>query len=272
MTIFVNEFILNTIRDLPNTETEEPYRYVYTVLHKLNAGLDTAAFLVREIEASYQFTDSVFIILRSLLSDSIMYYHIINKSKGNVDEIKRLIQSLYFDHFEHMLKDPAFISRLSGISNKEAEAQLNQVKMGHPEFYNANGTAKVESLKASVRSALNFALVNPIEPIIRTSMQAQFHYYDIFSKYEHFGYLTYDLTHRQYDEKKIPNVVSDITTSITSLMPTYLSAIGFWPGLKRQFEPLFLDHYSRLSALSPRRTGASDQKPEKPDDESHTGN
>jgi hypothetical protein len=246
MTCFVNESILGTIRNLPNTEKSEPYKFTYTVLNKLNAGLNTCALLIKNVESSYHFADSIMVILRSLISDTVMFYHILNKSKGDDAEMASLIKSLYFDHLDYTLKDPEFISLIMRISKPEAEVELLQRKRWYLEYYNNDGSPSVASWKTTVKGAVKFALTNPVNPNVRDLMRSLFHYYDIFSKYEHFGFLTFELTHRQYREERIKEVVFQIRDSINCLTSTIECAIGLWPDIQARHRDTFLEHVRRM--------------------------
>jgi hypothetical protein len=244
-TSLVQTEMLQDIRNQGNLR-EEPYLYHYTVLHKLNSGLDACAFLMKELDKRRHFADSIFLTLRALISDNIMFYHILNKSGGDKEKMKPLIKSLYYDHFDYSFKDPTLLAATRGVTVSEMEAEIHDMKMDNPDYFNPDGTPCVAAWKTTVRGALKFALSNPIDPELRQCMQAQFGYYELLSKYEHFGFLTFNLTHRHERPEELQKVPYQIMDAILSLTPTCYHVIGLWPGIKRRYIQSILDHNAEL--------------------------
>jgi hypothetical protein len=245
-TDLVQTKVLRDIRHQQNTLGTEPYQYYYTVLHKLNSGLDACAFLMQGLEKRRHFSDSVFLAIRALISDTMIFYHIVNKSGGDKEKMKPLIKSLYYDHFEYAFKEPALVAAARGVTVPEVEAEIHDLKMDNPDYFNPDGTSCIAPWKTTVRGALKFALSNPIDADLRQCMQAQFGYYELLSKYEHFGFLTFNLTHRHERAEELKKVPFQIMDSILSLIPTCHHVIALWPDVKRRYVQSIMDHIGEL--------------------------
>src|SRR5687767_672108 len=101
LTYFVNTSIIGDIIDKPETENEEPFRLFYTILLKSNNGLDTCSLLLANYSDRPHHVDSLIVILRSLISDCVIFRYLLTKSEHDNEKLKANIKSLYFDHIQH---------------------------------------------------------------------------------------------------------------------------------------------------------------------------
>lgn len=255
-TALVHAQVLPEIKALQHTLRDEPYVYNYTVLHKLNSALGACAFLMKEVGTRRHFSDSIFLILRASISDSLMFCHILNKSDGNHEKMNALIKSLYFDHYDYAFKDPELVSAVRGVTLAEVEAEILELKTDNPEFFDGGGKPRVPSWKTSVRTTLKFAVSNDVDPNLRQFMKNMFGYYELFSKYEHFGFMTFSLTHRHERTEELEKVPFQIMDSIINLIiPTYGHAIALWPDVKQRYQQSFVDHINGLVGILEEKPG-----------------
>jgi hypothetical protein len=199
---------------------EEPKKFLYTLLFKINNGLCTASLLIINIRGSGYVTDSIFILLRTLLSDVLTLHYLLFKSKGSDDEFKLLIDSLYFDHINFTINTslPAFV-KLYKEDQTTLKTKVEELKVAKKEFFDSNG--KPKSHLKSLTSI--YGMIKEIGS--QTSKITQLDYftigaehYDIFSKYEHLGDLTFHMIHRTFDATREQEVLTNIYHAVNVIL------------------------------------------------------
>jgi len=75
ITYFVNTEITLDVIDLDKSGklNEEPLKFLYTILLKINNGLDTCSILFLNFLDKPHFVDSLIVICRSLIADSAIF-------------------------------------------------------------------------------------------------------------------------------------------------------------------------------------------------------
>lgn len=82
----------------------EPHKYLYTVLFKTNNALDTSNILTNNVIEKPTTTDSLFLILRTAISDLVIYDYLLRISKSD-EEFKINIHRMYCDHIEKTITE-----------------------------------------------------------------------------------------------------------------------------------------------------------------------
>src|SRR5258706_7216336 len=100
LTYFINTSIIQEILSKPETAKVEPYKFLYTVLLKSNNTLDTCSLLLANFSEKPHFVDSLIILLRSVISDSVIVWYLIVKSEGDDQKFNENIRALYYDHIQ----------------------------------------------------------------------------------------------------------------------------------------------------------------------------
>ena len=83
---------------------EEPKLFLYTVLYKLNNGLKSSRHFLNFSQETLPEMDSLFLILRTLISDSLMTVYVIKKDYSDNESIANNIRRLYTDHLKYGLQ------------------------------------------------------------------------------------------------------------------------------------------------------------------------
>lgn len=210
--------------------SKEPYKYLYTILFKTNNALETANILTCNIVNKPNTTDSIFLILRTILSDLIIYYCLVSKS-ANDEDFEKNIHSLYFDHISYTVKEMKNFNRSAYKQSEEKNNEdILKFKANYPHyFFNEDGTDKVEKpAKWNVSFLVKKHLTeqhqdNNLDILIRAKKL-----YDKFSKYEHFGILTQNLIHRSFEDKQLSNVFEDIFWANKIILFFIDDILRFW--------------------------------------------
>lgn len=235
-----NNFINNIYINPKLTEVE---KYYYTLLFKTNNTLDTANILFYNIINKPNISDSICIILRATLSDLITYEYLNFISKDE-NELETNINRLYFDHVERTIKNVTNIFKPAyKKTEKEIQEKINSLKIKKSKYFDSLGNPLYKSLNFGVISGVNYILSNKKKDQNVSRVTIAFNYFDIFSKYEHLGDLTFSLIHRQFDEEKLRGLLIEIQNSITIILD-YLKEIIL------KFETIESDSYHSFLVLT----------------------
>jgi hypothetical protein len=226
----------NVISKIWNDDSinKEPHKYLYTVLFKTNNALDTSNILTLNIIDKPTTTDSLFLILRTAISDLVIYEYLLRISKSDED-FENNIHRMYYDHIENTIKE---MRKFYGNAYKESESKINEkideLKSMNPNYFKEDGQPKFIPLKLSVSSMARKIISNKAENENLEYLITAKELYDRFSKYEHFGILTLDLIHRQFKEERLIEVFQDIFWANKVILFYVDNIIGIW--LKKEDE------------------------------------
>lgn len=247
LTYFVNKELVSEITARPETEFKEPYRFFYTILVKSNGCLDTCSLLLCNYYSRPHHADSLAIILRSLITDCVIYRYLLDQSRHNESDLVDNISSIYFNHVDFTVKGiKGFYKNIYDWSDKEVSDAIYKIKSSRPNYYDSDGRIKVKQLSTSVRYILK-DMASSRQPGDKEDLQTLYHHYDILSKYEHPGEFSFQLVHRQYLEKTREAFLSEMIDAINNaIIPTVISVIGLWPDLAKQKLTKFNDLFKVL--------------------------
>ncbi|WP_426670481.1 hypothetical protein ACPPVU_04380 [Mucilaginibacter sp. McL0603] len=120
---------------------QEPKIFLYTILYKLNNGLNSSHLFINNTKTSERHFDSLFLILRTLISDSLMTLYVIKKDYTADDEIEKNIWPLYTDHLRYGLSNlKRFGKSFWGYSDKQINDEEAKIKQTYSKFFNKNGS------------------------------------------------------------------------------------------------------------------------------------
>jgi hypothetical protein len=236
---------------------EEPNRFHYTLLFKLNNGLATSALLLKNIFENPQFSDSLQVILRPLISDTVTFWYIHHLSDENPQKLIENIQGMYFDHVMNAKETMSVYYQLNETSEIERNSMEDSFWVHAKKYFDENRNPICERLKVSMKSVVR-KIWSTREPGEDVSFLAQaFHLYDIFSKYEHLGEFTYKLIHRQYQPALLSNLIREIMGAIEVVLTGMNGCLKNFPDLfesnferyDKRREELFASYYKVIGAL-----------------------
>lgn len=199
----------------PDKISSEPNKFSYSLLLKINNALESLNIFLLNIREKPQFSDSVCILLRTLLSDVITLEYITRNIETNEKELIKEINNIYFDHVKYMYRNMSVFGKLNKAEDKEINRHRQKIINEFPNYFGHDGGLSKEytGLPPITKMILEINKDAPMS-IYKQFIIEAYHYYDIFSKYEHLGAMTFIMVHRAYDKNLIERVISEIKDSI----------------------------------------------------------
>ena len=187
---------------------EEPDKFNYTVLFKLMTLLDTVSFLMKNLQDKRYYFNSIYLILRTCLSDIICLHYIFEKLL-NKEQAKERIQLIMDDHVFY-------------IYHSADDAERTLLIQSFPDCFD-NGKPKKSVNKVSVKGMYSQIQL----PWIKKEVAVAMNLYDFFSKLEHNGVLSFNIMHKPftpegYESAKL-KVCDAITTIVRGIQPPLLN-------------------------------------------------
>lgn len=214
----VNQRIVMSILDR-NFYQDEPQKFFYSLLFKVNNGLDAANLLILNIFNKRLFSDSLFLILRTLLSDVITFHYILGKSKGDDTKLNEYIENVYYDHIKFMMNGVDVFQMLYREPKAMVDEKKKEIINSRPQFFDSSGNVKphLKGLK-SIRSMVKEIAGETDKTHSLDYLILAYEHYDIFSKYEHLGDLTFHLIHRNLEDDQKKRILSEIYYSVNVII------------------------------------------------------
>lgn len=229
-TTLYHESVLNKIVD-QNEYLSEPKKFIYTICRKTKDVLEALNIFIRNYESHNQYQTSTLILLRSIISDIIVAEYVIIMGKNDVER-EEIISSIYLDHIDKTYQS---IDKIYKKINSWEQAEVEKVKTefinSKPDFFTVEGKLKGKPLKTSPEKLLNRLFSEKKKDKDYEMLKLAFHYYDIFSKYEHLGELSFFLVHRVYDKSTEENRWNDIFESLWVIMLVLVNYTDVWDNL-----------------------------------------
>ncbi|HTD99044.1 MAG TPA: hypothetical protein VK668_07135 [Mucilaginibacter sp.] len=213
----------------------EPKIFLYTILYKLNNGLNSCQLFINNSKAAEKHFDSLFLILRTLISDSLMTLYVIKKDYTTEAEIEKNIWPLYTDHLKYGLSNlKRFGIKFWGMTEKEVSAEEQKIKKGYSKFFNVDGSFTYKSKGLSVGDVAEYLVSNDANIGNKNLVIKAQNLYSFFSKYEHLGILSFGLIHRQFEERNKPIMIRQVIEAILVIGNTIEFCLHIW----KQFDVL----------------------------------
>jgi len=230
--------------------TSEPFRFYYSILFKTNNGLYTINHLIGGSKNNPQYFDSIFVLLRALLADSITFRHVLHESLEN-NELEKTIKSLYYDHIDKTIENlRGPYKRIKNLSDNEIKSHIEGLKKNRKEYFDNDGEPLYKPLKSSPSKAIKYIISNPAARNKPPLLGESFELYDTFSKYEHFGDLSFTLIHQQFKNETNEELYNKIFLSVHILVTTIKTTIKVWPSLfqdiQQEIDTQFDDIFNAL--------------------------
>ncbi len=208
----------------------EPKRFFYTLIHKTVSTLEASNIFVRNFELKSNYNSSLFILLRSAISDIILAEYVIKRGKTD-EERAELIPRIYFDHVDNMIDSLNKAARKAyGWSDKEVDDNIRLIKESKKQYFKVDGKPKLKPIRTSPYT-LTFKMFSEISNPLSTEydlLRRSFDLYSQFSKFEHFGDLTFYLVHRAYEEKQKESILYDLYDGIRVICFALSNYMNLW--------------------------------------------
>lgn len=160
---------------------EQPYHFFYTIIHKLRNLLDVVSFLVTNKDEKGHYTDSIYLLLRTALMDSVCLYFVIDEI-GNGPAQDFRISRILFDH----------VRAIHLCAQDEQEKQAIREKF--PNCFNSKLKFKKEIVPVGIKN-MHDELQSDL---LRRAAAEAMYLYNIFSKIEHNGIMTFSFLHDHF--------------------------------------------------------------------------
>ena len=219
--------IIHNILDADQYVTE-PKRFFYTLIHKTNCSLSAANIFVRNFDSKRNLHAPLFILIRSILSDIILAEYVIVMTKHDDIKQKEIIERIYFDHIENVLKTcEKTLPQLHKWSPEEKQLHIGSIKKGS-RFFDSDGKAKIKALPTNPSQLIRKIFTNKLNIKSSELLKIAYDQYELFSKFEHFGELSFDLTHKGYDDNKIGRLRHQLHVSIQIIIAALKNYSNLW--------------------------------------------
>jgi hypothetical protein len=227
-TQYVNLKYVNEIKNTGDIRQEAKI-FLYTILYKLNNGLNSCHLFINNTKESERHLDSLCVILRTLISDSLMTLYVIKKDYTTDEAIEKNILPLYTDHLKYGLSNlQRFGRKFWGYSEKQMKDEELKIKTTYSKFFNKDGSFKYKSKGMSIGDVADYLVSNDANIGNKNLVIKAQNLYSFFSKYEHLGILSFGLIHRQHDEKNRATIIRQIVEAILVIGNTIEFCLHIW--------------------------------------------
>jgi hypothetical protein len=194
----------------------EPFRFYYTLTHKLRNLLDAASGLIANIDGKPHYTDAVCLLLRTCLLDVVNIYYILDKAE-NEEKWKSRLERIMTDH----------VRSLHNAAKNDTVESL-AIRERYPDCFNGL------KFRSDILPVNISVMRNEIDsPALKNELKFIVHYYNVFSKIEHNGDLSFNLLHLPYDPVARIPVNKRIFGAIGTIMKAVL-LLGRFVWVKEQ--------------------------------------
>ncbi|MGY6648507.1 hypothetical protein [Wenyingzhuangia sp. IMCC45574] len=201
-------------------DDKESSQFFFTILFKLTNGLDSLNIFLINLENKPQFSDSLFICLRSLLLDMLTVDYLIIKSEFEEKNIQANLDSLKSDHVLYQIKNLKTYKEIFNLSESDYQKKRKELINHFNKYLNKNGKLQENLNKFPTSAGI---MIKEIKKrcnntaFLSNSIEA-FEYYDLYSKYEHLGEYTTKLVFRGYHSENINSLFNEAKSCLRLLI------------------------------------------------------
>jgi hypothetical protein len=251
---FLNDYRQNVVNQIMNSEdyVEEPKRFFYTLLQKTASTIDAASIYIYNFDHKRDCHSALFIILRATISDLLVTEYIFNCSETD-DEALVKLERLYFDHIDNVVRlcDSTF-RHIYQWNVSETETQKNNLK-ANSRFYDSDGKPKYERLPTSLNKLIVEMYSKEKDKQVLNYHRRAYDLYNIFSKLEHLGELSFAMVHRGYDDKKQATLWFDLYDAILFIFLSLCAYPSIWEENLKYDKEHYLAIVNKIKELHPDR-------------------
>lgn len=214
-----NKSFIHPLLQRLNNNPKEDEKLFISVLFKLRNGLETINLLFHNLESNRSFSDSIFILLRSLLADMITVIWIIYSSEQKGINRSDVVIKLNSDHIRRGLKVTELYPLLYNTTLEEMASEKKKWIDVFPQYFDEDGKLKREFSKGiSITNMVKEICSQEPDNIFKKSMVQTFVFYDTYSKYEHLGEFTSAGVIRGFRDNNIANIKEEVKECIIRIL------------------------------------------------------
>lgn len=216
---------------------EEPERFYYTLAHKANSTLYSINHVRCNFHSHYHMRISSYLLFRSIMLDVITGEYIIRQNDGDAQR-KEMILRLNADHIDYTYRAIGTTAKhVFGFTDEEVEQMRASIR-GKRSMYFEGEEMSVKPLKASVYAMARKLTNGSVEGAALHFVQRAFNYYDLYSKYEHPGDLSFHLTNRVYETENAVKEYSELYECLQITLAFLVSIVHLWDYEAKELEQL----------------------------------
>ncbi|MES2331341.1 MAG: hypothetical protein V4539_17185 [Bacteroidota bacterium] len=217
--------------------TEEPERFYYTIAHKANSTLYSINHVLCNFHSHYHMRISAYLLFRSIMLDVITGEYIIRQNNDDAQR-KEMILRLNADHIYHTYRAIGTTAKqVFGFCDEEVE-QMKASLRARRSMYFEGDEMSVKPLNTSVFAMARKLTDGSVEGAALHFVQRAFNYYDLYSKYEHPGDLSFHLTHRVYETENAVKDYSELYECLQITLAFLVSIVHLWDYETKELEKL----------------------------------
>ena len=214
-----NKNFIHPLLQRLNDNPKEDEKLFISVLFKLRNGLETINLLFHNLDSNRSFSDSIFILLRSLLADMITVTWIIYSSEQKGINRSDAVIKLNSDHIRRCLKVTELYPLLYDTTPEETASEKKKWIDVYPQYFDEDGELKREFSKGtSITNMVRDICAQEPDNIFKRSMVQTFVFYDTYSKYEHLGEFTSAGVIRGFRDENIDNIKEEVKECIIRIL------------------------------------------------------
>jgi len=218
---------------------DEPKLFLYTVLFKLNNGLSSCRLFINTDELWQRHLDGLFIILRTMMSDSIICQYVIRKDYKVDGDIVKNIRPLYTEHFKFTLRDiTKHYKKLFNYSQTEVDTAIRELKNNYNNYFNKDGSFKYKPEVLTMGYKVEYLVDDLHDEAVKLLIVKAYNLYMHFSKYEHLGILSLPMIWRQFDEKNHVTIFRQIVEAIMVVGHSIELCLRIWHQYDLNIDPV----------------------------------
>jgi hypothetical protein len=224
LTFFVSNILTRKSSD--QKADNQPNAFLFILALKTTNGLRSVNYLIVQAPEHIHLFDSVFILLRTLLSDAITHFYLLAKTIGAPDPDAIFIEQIEIlegDHIKYLDKNLAVYKKLYNDDDIKIGRMQSEIRQQYPKYFKKeNQTYKHKSINVG---GMVMEVVESKAPFLISAVTPAYEFYDTFSKLEHLGVLTLQLVTRHYYIEKHKDIFREIYWSIYSILLSLNSLI-----------------------------------------------
>ena len=244
---FITEYCLNVI-DTEDYQVKEK-RFFYTLLFKASNELTAVSTLFKNFYQKAAFQSSMYLIIRTMLSDCFAAWHVIKLKELGEDHLY-MIDLIDYDHVSFSIKTlKGSYNLIHRLKKSEIDDAIQAVKSSNSRFFNY--TVKENGQKVygenifgkdfySLRNTISFLTQQKLIKEEKEILIKMFYYYDYYSKLEHPGVLTFQLVHKSFDQLAFKKSLRDLIENIFIIEPFIATYMKNWPELENSISSNYL--------------------------------
>nr|WP_068891243.1 hypothetical protein [Pedobacter panaciterrae] len=214
--------------------------FFYTLLFKATNELTAVGVLFKNFYEKAALQGGMYLILRTVLSDCLAGWHV-SRMRENGEDFNYMIDLIHFDHVNFSIKSLSGpYNQINRLPPQELEKQIQSIKSANPAFFHSTVDDCGKTIYRndifngefySLKRTITYLTQQKLNDEEKGLLNHLFYYYDLFSKLEHPGMLTFMLVHKGFDPRLQERSLIDVAEALLAIEPVLYEYMLNWPEL-----------------------------------------